>query len=349
MAKYYTPLDCFADVEKLYDDITPVRKREPEHRKYAIYQDVRPTNCRNRQYERIIKVNDNKYLLHDGEGLYTISSLVKHDYKTKGKVGSKEYDFYLEMCEATAAIIWERKRGKEVMTVRHTLKYSIYSPNPISRMDFLDRTLPIGWRTPSYNANQYVNTPHGNFVLPRNTFLPRKLVGLIDLNNPNRDISALQSKENQQLVFTRINGKWSNPAKEYGQMLWRVDTKKKKELKRIYEPFLEQALPLASMLDITGVTPYDEDVKIVFDLITPSEPINSWQVRYMIEGDTRPNDALREVYKQVMVDPEHPAFMAVVKSLAVHINSHSNSKSISAKTNDWVNWVFELKRKMEVK
>jgi hypothetical protein len=50
-----------------------------------------------------------------------------------------------------------------------------------------------------------------------------------------------------------------------------------------------------------------------------------------------------------MVDPEHPAFMAVVKSLAIHINSHSDSKSISAKTNDWVNWVFGIKRKMEVK
>ena len=55
MAKYRVHLNTFKEAEDHWKSIAPVRGR--------VDDDVRPLGCRNRNYERIDRLNDNEYVL----------------------------------------------------------------------------------------------------------------------------------------------------------------------------------------------------------------------------------------------------------------------------------------------
>jgi predicted Rdx family selenoprotein len=108
--KMNTRFCSFDNVAKMYEDIKPLRGKRSN-------EDVRPIWARRYHWRRVAKINDNKYVLHDG------------DYK----VGRT----FEESCDL-APITWERKADGDYMTVRncHAPYYSM------SRYAFLSNALP---------------------------------------------------------------------------------------------------------------------------------------------------------------------------------------------------------------
>ena len=61
--RYHTvQANTFAEVAKLYNTVKPVVSKN-----HSKEDDLRPVGVRSRKWERIIKVNDQKYILNDGE------------------------------------------------------------------------------------------------------------------------------------------------------------------------------------------------------------------------------------------------------------------------------------------
>ena len=54
-------LNTFAEVKAMYDGVKPVVSKN-----HTREQDIRPVGARSRKHERIMKINDNKYLINDG-------------------------------------------------------------------------------------------------------------------------------------------------------------------------------------------------------------------------------------------------------------------------------------------
>ena len=120
-------MNSFDDVVKRYNEIAPIRRARAA-------ENLRPIGSRSRWYERIIKINDNKYVLGDGS-------------------------YHLEQ---TAPITWERKADGDYLTVR-----SYYEGgHSISRYRFLDRWLPSGMRF-RWGAQHHISYKGEEYRLPK--------------------------------------------------------------------------------------------------------------------------------------------------------------------------------------
>jgi hypothetical protein len=116
--RWGVPLNSFDDVAKAYNSIKPIRGKR-------LSEDLRPlSSFRRYWWNRVIKINDNKYLLSDGcwSWIYKVNNT--------------------SVMEQTAPIVWERKADGDYMTVRSHMAGGI----AVSRYQFLDRMLPEGMR-----------------------------------------------------------------------------------------------------------------------------------------------------------------------------------------------------------
>jgi hypothetical protein len=111
IAKMNSRFNSFDNVAKMYADIVPLRGARKA-------EDVRPIWNRRYSWRRVVKINDNKYILHDGDYI----------------VGQRTFE---ESCDL-APITWERKADGDYITVRncHAPYYSM------SRYAFLSSALP---------------------------------------------------------------------------------------------------------------------------------------------------------------------------------------------------------------
>jgi hypothetical protein len=114
----------FDNVAKMYEDIKPLRGQRKN-------EDVRPIWARRYHWRRVAKINDNKYVLHDGD--YIVGRTFE------------------ESCDL-APITWERKADGDYMTVRncHAPYYSI------SRYAFLSSALPRSMWFKIDNGKHYI-------------------------------------------------------------------------------------------------------------------------------------------------------------------------------------------------
>lgn len=346
MAKYYTPCDKFADVESLYNHTKPVRKRSEKDREDFQNFDLRPTNCRSRQYERVVKVSRNKYLLVDGDAVWNA-------YWFEG-INTRE--LFVEFLEQKAPIVWERKRdGSEVLRVRGVPNLGMYNNNPMGRNDFLDRHLPRMWRLWQSEGNTYLHCPWGKYVIPKHTFVGKKFMGMIK-SNYGRSASRAQSYENQELVFTKLpDGTWISPKKTYAELKWRVDTNAKKKLKPTLDKFYHDALPLINMMDVRGPRAKDEltDDLVLHIRDNVGVEFSEWEVISALGGNAwvynrlYENKEFKNILISIMRDSDHPQWYGLVKTLAYMCES-KDSEDNRAIINNWVNRVFSLRRRVEV-
>lgn len=358
MAKYYTPMDSFKDVEELYEGSKPVRKRDPDHRTLNIYMDLRPTNDRNRQLECVRKLSDNKYALCDYDTFWTLSRGITYDPHK-----CRDLKAFNAFVEAHAAIVWERKRnGDEVLTIRNLFKHGRYDPLPIGRNDFLERHLPRYWYMSSDKGNQYLRNPLGLFVLPKNTFLPKMM--RVCTSDDAKDLAVFkdrtqstQTKQDMTLVFVRKGGEWARPKVEYRPLGWRVNKERKSKIYPVIRPFIDHSMPMVHML--VGCVAYsDDDVralvtyldKQIDDTLGPAKFPTScrWALNRGRLVATR-HDTLQKCLLDIMRSTEHPHAYGLVKMLATRIQeSGSANPDRRGVVNTWINRFFDLIEKREV-
>jgi hypothetical protein len=118
----YKGISSFDEMVKKYNDITPIRGKRAN-------LDLRPLGNRRYWWSRIIKVNDNKYVLTDGGWTGFVNGI------------------------DAAPIVWERKEDGDYLTIRDNM----VGFNSITRYWFLDRWLPRDMRFSWYqNGKHYV-------------------------------------------------------------------------------------------------------------------------------------------------------------------------------------------------
>lgn len=339
MALWCVPLSSFKEVVDLYNSVTPVVKRELCDRRSPRSMDIRPTNCRSRQHERIIKVNRNKYLLCDGHE----DNLIFHIANE-----CKTLEEFNKIMEIDAPIVWERKRcGSEVLTIRNVRDVAKWGRRPTGRMEFIYRHSPIRWSTQCKGGNQYLYTTVGVHVLPKNNFLPASMIleaNASECGYIKPYAGKVQNKQDKKLVFTRTEkGGWIAPKKEYREKKWRIDTKRKNSYKPALNKFFEEAAPMALMFEHTfyNLPSHDEDIKRLAKRITPerSSHYSFTFSRLLAEPVTDPETVL-----SIMRNPDDECWIGLVKLFAHRIDDSDARKSF----NRWVNELFGLKIKVEV-
>jgi hypothetical protein len=129
----YRGLNSFDEVAKRYNEIKPIRGRK---------DDVRPLSERRYTWNRIIKVDDNKYILSDGH-----------------------YTWWGDVLDSVSPIIWERREDGDYMTIRNNMNDS----SAVSRYQFISHYLPLGmsfdWYTKS--GKHFVKYKDQEHYLPK--------------------------------------------------------------------------------------------------------------------------------------------------------------------------------------
>lgn len=148
--------DTFAEVKKWYEDTKPIVSKN-----HTLMDDIRPLGERRYKWERIVKINDNKFVIVDG-------SWSPLTYNTQT---ASERDFNNEVIEKMGAIMWEKRPDGEYIHIRGNANTS-YS---IGRYKVLDMNLPWSLR---HNADTRQGkhwivdssantTPYKQYTLPK--------------------------------------------------------------------------------------------------------------------------------------------------------------------------------------
>jgi hypothetical protein len=185
-------LSSFDDVAKAYNEITPLRGARAK-------EDIRPLNQRRYWWNRVMKVNENKYLLLDGHWAWSNSA----NYETR---------------EVTAPIMWERKEDGDYITIRNHANEGI----SVSRYTFLMNHLPKDLFFHYENGKHYVKH-HPTGV---DHYLP-KFKGRMDWNAGTFDMY-----EDNKIVFKHDGCNFTRANELQTFKTRRVD----KELDAVFKP-----------------------------------------------------------------------------------------------------------------
>lgn len=226
---YITKMDTFAEVEAKYNDTKPLVSKH-----HTIEQDVRPIGSRSRKYERIIKINNNCYVLSHG-GYY---DPVFH-------WGHSEQLETMPLTPADIArcapIVWKRaKNGTETITVRngqgkwqHNARYS-----------FLKRALPrgLGFYIVGHTGTHVIQTKTDRFFLPKTRTVPPYIYDMYKRESTGAKPNSYRIKQLQvstdkadglHMTFERKEKDWVLVSKQHVEtvMRTRVERGTKKQYK----------------------------------------------------------------------------------------------------------------------
>ena len=122
----YSDLNSFDGIEKIYNNITPMRGRRKEW-------DIRPLQKRSKWWERIVKVNDSTYVLCDGWfAAYHGDPTLTEEQRAEN----------LNALLTMSPVVWERRADGDYIQIRSNLN----SSPSWSRYKFLDTYLPTKLR-----------------------------------------------------------------------------------------------------------------------------------------------------------------------------------------------------------
>ena len=201
----------FDNVAKMYEDIKPLRGLRKS-------EDIRPIWARRYHWRRVAKINDNKYVLHDG------------DYK----VGRT----FEESCDL-APITWERKADGDYMTVRNT-HAPYYS---MSRYAFLSNALPRSMWFKIDNGKHYIVQGNKEHYLA-------KFKAHYDSNLHKHVVT-----EDMTITFKHLGG---NEFERVSELLPMKVRRMNKDLKAKYDPLIKDMWDWACVvLPILGETMHD--------------------------------------------------------------------------------------------
>ena len=207
-------LKTFQDVVDHYDSIKPLVSKH-----HTREDDIRPLYNRRRKRERIEKVNDDKYILHD----------------VLPEPNSQWSQPYFKR----PPIVWERKerdlylRGKEVVTIRPSVQ-----SYDTSRYNFLRNYLPY----PLYFDN---HTQHGRHMIA-GVFIPRPK----DRKDETDYHLSFERALNSVTAHAQLGDRWKCITKPWPEVRPAVDKEKKAALREHLETFYEWMSTVGPMLPI---------------------------------------------------------------------------------------------------
>ena len=225
---YSARLSSFAEVEATYNDVKPMVSKN-----HTKEQNLRPIGDRARKWERVIKVNDQKYILNNGDvdvisfwGGYTSHSLVKPT---------------MEEVEALAPIVWTiDDEGNEFIKIRNGSGGGAH----MSRYTFLEHNLPKPMSFIVDNGKQYIGIGGDRHFLPKSDYF---------WGNKN------SKEDGKQLHFVRMAGttKWLPEGNtfQFTSPKKRIDKARKAKLKGAIDSMWDYISAMWQLIDSND--PYD--------------------------------------------------------------------------------------------
>ena len=184
-------VNTFDEVAKHYANTRPVVSFN-----HAEEEDIRPLGKRRRKWERISRVSDREYVLHD-----TLPQGTPPAYP------------YVARASNHPPIIWKRKGRRERVTVRGAI--TIYADT--SRYNFLRTWLPLGLKFDNWTrlGSHYVHAGVNRYYLPRpeNTDDERDYFLTFERDEPAGDWELISREYKKPRV--QVNKKKKAAAKEY--------------------------------------------------------------------------------------------------------------------------------------
>ena len=282
-------LNTFEQVEAKYNSVKPLVSK---HHKRE--DDIRPLGDRRRKWEHIERVDSNKYVLHD--------AVINNSTRLDGASNS-----YYANYTSRPPITWERKDGKEFVTVRPNIQLS----HDTSRFQFLRAYLPSGL----YFDN---HTKHGRHVI-NNVFIARP-----------RDT---KDKTDYHLTFERNDLMWKCVTEPWAETRPVVDKEKKAELRADLEQFYEWICSVGLLLDVG----YDNVRHLEYEA---HNHIQSHSISNRLDFPVK-------VALQILKDYNHPLRIHLATNFLLRtdiksIETTEDQQEFRAKYNSWMNKAFGL-------
>jgi hypothetical protein len=138
-------LNTFDEVVSWYNRTAPIRGKRKAW-------DLRPIGARKRWWERIVKIDDNTYALHDGWDYCSYREGFSEEILKKQKAEIRD----------VAPILWMRRKGADYVRIRSCINYN----GGISRYAFLNNYLPAGL-THGYKSDgvHWIQTNNKRYLL----------------------------------------------------------------------------------------------------------------------------------------------------------------------------------------
>ena len=331
-------LHTFAAVADKYETTRPVISHNHTKR-----EDIRPIGKRRRKSERVELVNRNKYVLHD-----VLPCKESQGWK------NKYWTPYLKR----PPIVWERRNGREQVTVRGAVR----SGGDTSRYNFLREWLPFGlkfdnWETYGTHAikihsqTNYRDKAAGTYrgitcLLLESYHLPRP-----ENSNDNTDY---------YLTFQRnvdVGAEWKLISPEYSRPRKVVDRKKKAKLKQDITSFYEWVSATGSLLrvdDYSYVSRLQDEVheyiesslnnEVRDNIVWSQDTQRYMQNRYYKHRCEMPSELAVEIIK----DYTHPLRIHLGCYFLEYMNGNRHGygtptiKQLKSSYNRWINKTLEF-------
>ena len=332
MVKTNVNLSTFDEVANAYIGTKPLRGKHAQH-------DVRPIADRRRKHERIKKLDSNCYLLMDGDGF-------GDDISWWGTTRTRPT---IAEMKALAAIRWDRRPDGDFVTIRNG---SGKNWSHQGRYDFLARNMPWGMTFVSSGGKQFIRTIHGQYYLPKSSYYP---VSVNERYSPPSLCPAGFTTTDDEVSLTFNARRMVLEHKPHPIPVVRVD----KAMKEQYKPHLETLYkracimtPMLPLYDYNWQERMREESILIFKGLGWHDPAS--RIDYIWE--TLPI----KYYREIVSDPEHPAYYNLSIAFAICTKSESgwrdtlaefliqtaNDKESVAKLrsnfNRWANNVFGL-------
>jgi len=240
--RYQSPtLNTFAEVAKLYHTVKPIVSKN--HKKE---DDLRPIGSRGRKHERIIKVNDQKYILNDGE-VDPIPFWRGYNHHNASRLPT------MQEVEALAPMVWSiDDEGNEFMKVRNGSGEIAHA----TRYTFLENTLPQCMSFIITSGKQYVEVRSGG--VPQLPLVPNsRLYPTTNYFLPKSEYfwkQASSKDDGRQLHFTKpANSKFwviQGNTFTFSPPKKRIDKKRKADLKDAIESMWDYISAMWTLIDV---------------------------------------------------------------------------------------------------
>jgi hypothetical protein len=232
--------NTFDEVKNWYERTKPVREKN-----HGTARDIRPIDERRYKERRIVKIDDNCYVLSDGWH-YSGGVANPHDHNSNYKVTTEDMIRF-------APIVWRRAAdGTETIAVRN----AGYGSNTThSRHVFLRQHLPYGIRlmTGYNNGKHFLRCASGETAFPKATALPQAVYDVL-IARKSRWMRGITLTDKATALFQR-EGKWKASAfyllsEVVPEPMKRVNKDAKAPYAAAIREFREWALLMLPMLQI---------------------------------------------------------------------------------------------------
>jgi len=287
----YHGLNTFDEVAKRYMDTKPLRGKRAS-------EDIRPLGTgfeRRYTWKRIIRINENKYVLCDGNNIYWANNP-------------------LQLAD-TAPIVWERKDGRDYITIRNNWN----SNSAVSRYKFLQQWLPRGMNFTFNQQGKHYIAYKGEL-----NFLPK---AILEVDWANKTYTM---ERDSKIVYEERYGEFirANELQPF------VTRRKDKKLIAEYEPKVEELWQwMQIMLPVLGEIDYTKKGQYAQILCTAGH----WYWKKYVSKD---------VVREALSNPESERRIALAVCCADEIGAYRSGTTTFTPRADSLQRLKELIRKI---